>query len=109
MRTQTQETITAITEYLRNKHGDVKDEWKVLLSLFADNLELYADCKDAVKRYGIYDPNSGRKNPLLATMKDTQATLLKQVQHLGLSPYAVSKIKQDDTDDTEDFLSNLIS
>ena len=40
-------------------------------------------------------------------MKDLQATIIKQIQHLGLSPYAISKIKTDSPDDTDDFIDTL--
>ena len=41
-------------------------------------------------------------------MKDLQATILKQIQHLGLSPYSSAKINDKTEDDTDDFLENLI-
>jgi hypothetical protein len=40
-------------------------------------------------------------------MKDLQATIHKQIQHLGLSPYAISKIKMSSEDDTDDFINDL--
>jgi len=32
---------------------------------------------------------------------------MKQIQHLGLSPYAISKIKDDKEDDTDSFIESL--
>jgi hypothetical protein len=32
---------------------------------------------------------------------------MKQIQHLGLSPYAVSKIKDAMDDDTDDYIESL--
>ena len=40
-------------------------------------------------------------------MKDLQASIMKQVQHLGISPYSASKIKQEVEDDNEDFIEAL--
>jgi hypothetical protein len=40
-------------------------------------------------------------------MKDLQATILKQMQHFGLSPYANAKIKLTESDETEDFIEEL--
>lgn len=103
------EYIQSVEDYLHDKYGHVNDEWKAILYLLKDNLTLYEECKESIKENGIYDKQSGRKNPLLSTMKDLQATILKQVQHLGLSPYASSKIKQEENDDSDDFINNLIN
>ncbi len=103
------EYIQSVEDYLHDKYGHVNDEWKAILYLLQDNLTLYEECKESIKENGIYDKQSGRKNPLLSTMKDLQATILKQVQHLGLSPYASSKIKQEENDDSDDFINNLIN
>ena len=103
MRNSVKNKIQAVSDYLLEQYGEVKPEWKLTLDLLADNLELYEDCKNAVKIYGLYDKESGRKQPLLATMKDLQATILKQVQHFGISPYAAAKIKGNpDNEDGED-------
>lgn len=106
---QTQDLITAANDSLTQKYGKVNAEWEAVIMLLADNLDLYKMCKKSVKENGIYNAENGKKNPLLATMKDLQATIMKQVQHLGLSPYAVSKIKIDEEDDTEDYIESLVS
>lgn len=103
----TKDILTAIEEYLTKKYGEVKAEWDSTLFLLAENLDLYSECKKQVKQHGIYDGSTGRKNPLLATMKDLQASIMKQIQHLGISPYSASKIKQEVEDDDEDFVEAL--
>lgn len=107
MKQGTRNTINSIKGYLADKYGSVKPEWETILLLLADNIDLYKECKKSVDQYGIYDPSTQKKNPLLATMKDLQATILKQIQHLGLSPYAASKIKDDAEDNSEDFIEAL--
>ena len=107
MTKQVREYLVDIEKYLTDKYGTVNSEWKPLITLLADNLELYTQCKATIKQHGIYDATTGKKNPLLATMKDLQATIIKQIQHLGLSPYAASKIKETVEDDTDDFIENL--
>ena len=97
----------SIEKYLKDTYGEVKDEWIAILDLLADNFELYDSCKKEVKKYGLYDPNTGKRNPLLMTMKDTQSMILKEVQQLGLSPYAASKIRTIAEDDSDDFIENL--
>jgi phage terminase small subunit len=75
--------------------------------LLGDNLDLYNECRESVRINGIYNAENGKKNPLLTTMKDLQATIIKQIQHLGLSPYAVSKIKDTPEDDTDSYIEAL--
>lgn len=104
---QTKEYMQTVEAYLIAKYGAVQSEWESVLFLLAENLDLFIECKKAVKQFGIYDASTGRKNGLLTTMKDLQATIMKQVQHLGLSPYSASKIKQDAEDDNEDFIEAL--
>lgn len=97
----TQQFIKKSLDYLSKRYGEVKPEWEFMLYMYADNLELYDKIKATIENDGIYDKNTGRKHPLLSTQKDLQATMMKQVQHLGLSPYAASKIKQAEEDDSE--------
>lgn len=104
---ETKDYLLKVEQYLINKYGEVNPSWEATLSLLADNLDLYGECKKSVKVNGIYDTSTGKKNPLLATMKDLQATIIKQIQHLGLSPYAESKIKTIAEDDTDDFIDVL--
>ncbi len=107
MRKGTKKLIESAENYLIEKYGEVKPEWQIILGLLADNLELYKDCRDSIKKNGIYDITTARKNPLISSCKDLQATILKQIQHLGLSPYAQAKIKDSIEDDTEDFIDSL--
>ena len=99
--------IKDIEDFLKEKYGEVKPEWQTILFLLKENLDLYIECKKEIKKHGIYDPSSMKKNPLLSTLKDLQATMLKQIQHLGLSPYASSRIKESVEDDDIDFIESL--
>ncbi|MCI9607770.1 MAG: P27 family phage terminase small subunit [Muribaculaceae bacterium] len=99
--------IKLIESYLTEKYGEIKGEWKLILSLLEDNISLYFECKEELKNIGMFDKATYKKNPLLATLKDLQATILKQIQHLGLSPYAANKITDIAEDDSEDFINNL--
>lgn len=103
----TKETIKKIQDYLVKQYGDIQPQWEMTLNLLADNLDLYYDCRKSIKDNGIFDDTSYKKNPLLTTCKDLQATIMKQIQHFGLSPYAISKIKQTEDDDSEDFIESL--
>ena len=99
--------IQSVIDYLKEKYGDVKPEWMAVIMLLADNLQLYKECLKSIKENGIYDTTTGKKNPLLTTTKDLQATIMKQVQHLGLSPYSISKIKLADEEDTDEYIEDL--
>lgn len=103
----TKNYITNVIKYLTNKYGEVPSEWEAILMLLGDNLDLYKQCMQSVLENGIYNVENGKKNPLLTTMKDLQATIIKQIQHLGLSPYAISRIKTEEKEDVDDFIENL--
>lgn len=104
---ETKKVMKRISDFLTEKYGEVKPEWEVVLYMLGNNLDMYKDCQKEIETNGIFEANSYRKNPLISTLKDLQATILKEVQHLGLSPYADSKIKQAAEDDTEDFIEAL--
>lgn len=105
--TYTKKMMTGIREYLSGKYGEIPLQWEAILGLLQDNIDLYQQCKKSVEDNGIFDKDDYKKNPLLSTMKDLQTTIIKQIQHLGLSPYAESKIKQSGEDDTDDFIDSL--
>ncbi len=100
--------IEDVRKYLTEKYGEVYPQWEAIIFLLQDNLDLYFQCRQSIKDNGIFDSDTYKKNPLLSTAKDIQATIIKQIQHLGLSPYAVGRIKVDDEDDTEDFVESLL-
>ncbi len=101
--------MKAIEAYLTATHGEISPEWQTTLRLIADNLHLYRECRENLDRYGIYDPTTGRKSPLLATIKDLNATLLKLFVQVGVTPYAQGRIKTPDTETTQDFIGSLLS
>lgn len=101
--------IPYIEKYLTKQYGEINDEWRLTIDLLKDNIELYNQCKESINKYGIYDVETGRKNPLIATLKDLQATIIKQIQHLGLTPYAASKINTQSEDNEEDFINGLVN
>ena len=100
--------IEDVRKYLTEKYGQVYPQWEAIIFLLQDNLELYMLCRKSIKDNGIFDTETYKKNPLLSTAKDITATIIKQIQHLGLSPYAVGRIKVDEEDDTEDFVESLV-
>lgn len=107
MTKKTKDLVGKIEQYLISKYGAISPEWLLCLTLLYDNIELYQKCQLSINQNGIYDSSTGKKNPLLTTIKDLQATILKQIQHLGLTPYAASKIKTELEDDTDDYINSL--
>ena len=103
----TKKTMKQVENYLIEKYGTIQEQWELTLKLMADNLDLLQECKDSVKQNGIYSTSRGLKNPLISTIKDINATLLKLAQQLGITPWSESKIKAIDEDSTEDFIDAL--
>jgi len=100
--------IEDVRKYLTEKYGEVYPQWEAIIFLLQDNLDLYFQCRQSIKDNGIFDSDTYKKNPLLSTAKDIQATIIKQIQHLGLSPYSVSKINIGEEDDTDDYIDALL-
>lgn len=106
---KTNDYIKAAQEHLENTYGEVKSEWVITLQMMKDNIELYQRVLNEIDTYGIYNAQTGLKNPLLSTAKDLQASLMKMTQKLGLTPYDAAKIKQTTEDDTEDFIDRMLT
>ena len=104
----TQAYLKQAIAYLTEKYGSVQPQWTATIATIADNLDLMAECKASIKKHGIYNERTGRKNPLIATIKDLQATNLKCFQQLGLTPWSESKIKTDDSDGDAELLQKLM-
>lgn len=105
--TPTPAFIKAVKDYLISEYGSVRAEWQITLMALEDALNRYAQVRQTIEQYGIYDAQTGLKNPLLSTEKDLLATILKLTQKLGISPWDASKIKLPQEDDTDDFINNL--
>lgn len=101
--------IKDIEKYLISKHGSVNDEWRSVIDMYADNLILLDKVNKVIEEVGIFDYEKRKKNPLLSTKKETEITLIKLGDKLGLSPAAQAKIKLTESDNTEDFIAGLVS
>lgn len=104
---ETKTYIKQVKSQLKAKYGKLEDSWDLTLNLLADTYEMYNMCWDVIKTHGVYKENTGLKSPVLSTLKDCTATILKLQQQLGITPWAESKIKTTENDDTDDFLENL--
>ena len=45
MKKDTKKLIDATEDYLKEKYGEVKPEWRIILNLLGDNLDLYRECR----------------------------------------------------------------
>lgn len=106
---ETKKTMKQVEDYLIQKYGSIQPQWEMTLRLMADNLDLLDECRESVKKVGIYSDLRGVKNPLISTIKDINATLLKLAQQLGITPWSESKIKGTDEDSTDDFVNDLVN
>ena len=90
-----------IEQYLIKRFGEVRAEWYILISQLITNIELHDECVRALKKQGMINPQTGKRNELLLTITQLQSSILREIQHLGLSPYSDQKIKSVSTDDSE--------
>ena len=104
---QTRQLMAAVERSLEERYGSIAPEWAITLGMLASNLDLLSQCLDAIREDGIYCADLGKKNPLLATVKDLQNSIMAQAKHLGITPWAAQNLKSADIDDTEDFISSL--
>lgn len=107
-KTKIKEYMAGVRDYLTTEYGEVKKEWEITLVMLEDNLYLYEEIKQSIKDNGIYSAVRAAKNPLLSTLKDTQATILKISQKLGVSPYDKYKVRKEEVEDTDEFIDNLM-
>lgn len=96
-----------IRTYLTKEYGRIPEAYEFQLELFKENLEQYFEIQDIVKSTGYYNSEKGLKNPLLSTLKDLNAIILKQGTMFGLNVWSKSKIKFAEEDNTEDFIDSL--
>jgi phage terminase small subunit len=102
-----QKYMNYVCEFLTKKYGKVTTAWEFQISLMADQLEMYYEISKVIKETGLYNAQNMVKNPLISSLKDCTATLVKQAQQFGLSPWAESKMKDTEKDDSENFIDNL--
>ena len=102
--------ITSICKHLKEEYGEIRDEWKLTINILRYTLHRLMQVQEEIKRNGLFDNATFKKNPLLSTEKDLMSVILKISQKLGISPWDASKIKvNDDEESPSDFINDLIS
>ena len=97
-----------VREYLTQKYGEIPLAFESSLFMLQENLEDYILYKEQIAKTYIIDAD-GKKNPLISSVKDLEACIMKLWQHLGLTVYSQSKIKNTEEDTTNDFIEDLVS
>lgn len=103
--------ITAVKRYLKEKYGKVNSEWETILEILADNLELYQQCREGIKKDGLLlvaKNGAMTRNPLIKTQLDAQIQINKLLDSFGLTPKAAAKINLvgDDNDELKELLGD---
>ena len=101
MARKSKELQIIIEQYLIKRFGEVRAEWYILIKQLITNIELHDACVKELKAQGMINPTTGKRNELLLTVCQLQSSILREIQHLGLSPYSDQKIKSVSGDDSE--------
>ena len=107
--TQTQKYLSSVEKFLKSKYGAVKDEWEQPLQMLANNVEMFNQCKDIIKRDGlIVVAKNGfpTKNAAILIQIEAQKQINKLLDSFGLTPKAAAKINlvDEDNDELKDLL-----
>lgn len=101
MARKSKELQIIIEQYLIKRFGEVRPEWYILIKQLVTNIELHDACVKQLKAQGMINPTTGKRSELLLTITQLQSSILREIQHLGLSPYSDQKIKSVSGDDSE--------
>ena len=101
MARKSKELQIIIEQYLIKRFGEVRPEWYILIKQLVTNIELHDACVKQLKAQGMINPTTGKRSELLLTVCQLQSSILREIQHLGLSPYSDQKIKSVSGDDSE--------
>lgn len=109
---EVQQHINAIKKFLITKYTSINDEWLLSLSILEDNLQMFFECKERIKQDGLMITNRfgvAEKHPLIKVQNDAQIQIIKLLNEFGLTPKSVAKIRNEETENTEDFIKALTS
>ena len=113
-REETQQFMTSVEKYLKQKYGKIESQWVGQLNMLATNYDLFILAKERVAQDGLMIPNrfgTLEKHPMLKQITDTNHQIIKMVQEFGLSPNAKGKIKQtkDNKNEDNDLIAELLN
>ena len=109
---QTQDFITEVEKFLVKKYGDIQPHWEGQIELLAINYDIFIQAQEKVNEEGLLVQNrfgGFERHPLLSVIRDAHIQINKAIHEFGLSPSALSKIKESSTDEEEDVIKGLIN
>jgi len=109
---ETQQFMVSTEAFLRKKFGKIEKHWEAQLQLLATNYDIFIQAKKHVNKDGLMITNRFgglEKHPMLKQMTDSNIQCIKLINEFGLSPKALGKINEKDTDDSEDAIRDLLN
>lgn len=100
VKTVMKETI----EGLKEKYGDVKDEWNGALDILQTQYLVYFQLKESLQQQGAVltcDNGALKVNPIIRCLLEVEEKIFKLVREFGLSPSANAKIKANREENAE--------
>lgn len=106
----TQQHINSVKKFLIEKYTNINDEWLLSLQMLENNLSIFFQCKEQIKkdglmilnRFGVYE-----KHPLLKVQVDAQIQIIKLLNEFGLTPKSSAKLRTEESDESDDFIKAL--
>lgn len=109
---ETQQFMTSTEAFLKKKFGKIEKHWEAQLQLLATNYDIFIQAKNQVNKDGLMITNRFgglEKHPMLKQMTDSNIQCIKLINEFGLSPKALGKINEKDTDDGDDAIRDLLN
>lgn len=107
----TQSFMNAVENHLISKFGEIKSEWQGLLTILAQQYDIFEMCKESIRKDGLMTPNRFgglEKNPLLKAQTDAVIQIKSVSQEFGLSPKSIAKLNVHDNNE-DDFIEALVN
>lgn len=100
-----------IIDYLTAKHGKVEENWKELIDILCNEVNLYHQAQEQIKANGIVIVNQRGivANPAVRIGENAVVQIHKLVDALGLTPKSADKIKKNSEEEDKDFLTGLLN
>lgn len=109
------ERVVAYMEFvvgqIEQDYSIVPSSWRVSLDLIADNLMLYFDALDDIKKNGVihYDLKGiPHTNPACRLQNVCNQNVIKLLNNFALTPMSKSKMKKFDEEDVNSLVERLL-
>jgi P27 family predicted phage terminase small subunit len=106
----TQSFMNAVENHLISKFGGIKSEWQGLLTILAQQYDIFEMCKESIRENGMMVTDrfgALTKNPLLKVQTDSIIQIKSIAQEFGLSPKSIARLNVHDNNE-DDFIDALI-